>query len=61
MTPDTVWTPTDGNSEFAVPGTSSIVDTVGTFLVDTVGTNIVDTGTDFQLIPSTVWAEDQSQ
>lgn len=61
MPPDTIWSPTDGNSEYTSPGTSDIVDTTGAFLVDTVGNNIVDTGTDLQLIPDTIWAEDDSQ
>lgn len=59
--PLTIWRQTSGDSEATNPGVMFIVDTVGNFLVDTVGNFIVDTGTDFRLIPATIWTEDNSQ
>lgn len=59
-TPVTVWQDTQGLTEFGNIGQSYTVDPFGVYLVDPSATYIVDTGVDAQLIPATVWTEDDS-
>lgn len=58
--PQTVWQPTDGNSDFLGGGVYNIDDASGVFLDDPDGVFIVDTGVLENLIPATVWTEDDS-
>ena len=57
MLPTTEWTP---EGEITQTGVSFIVDPTGNFLVDPSGNFIVDTGTEFSILPTTVWTEDDS-
>lgn len=58
--PVTVWRNTNGLTEFSSEGANDIVDTLANNLVDTLGNQIVDTGVVENLIPSTIWEEDDS-
>lgn len=58
--PATVWRDTNGLSEYSNTGVDYIVDTTNFYLVDTVGFYIVDTGVAANLIPATIWEEDDS-
>lgn len=58
--PQTVWRDTNGLSEYSNTGVDYIVDTTSFYLVDTLGFYIVDTGVTENLIPATVWEEDDS-
>lgn len=58
--PVTVWQPTSGNSDFVDTGVNYIDDTAGFYLVDPSGFYIVDTGVTENLIPATIWEEDDS-
>lgn len=59
-TPVTIWRDTDGLTEYGSDVPDYIVDTSSFYLVDTTGDYVVDTGVTAQLIPATVWEEDDS-
>lgn len=58
--PATIWQDPGGLVEFGSDGPFYIVDPSGTFLVDPSTIFIVDTGVTADLIPATVWSEDDS-
>lgn len=58
--PSNEWRPTDGNSEFSNIGSSNIVDTLGNFLIDPDDDFVIDTGVETDLIPSSIWEENDS-
>lgn len=60
MEPQTIWRPTDGNSEFSVTGNPNIDTESGLDLITQSSLNLVTEDSSATLIPSTVWAEDQS-
>ena len=59
--PASVWRKTSGLNENTYDGPNDIADPQGNLLVDTVGNNVVDTGIDMNIIPDTVWTEDDSK
>lgn len=58
--PQTIWQPTDGNSEFSNTGFYFIDDPSSVFLVDPSGVFIIDTGITQATTPATVWSQDDS-
>jgi len=58
--PATIWRTTDGLTDFDNEGFNYIVDSLGDFLVDPTGDFVVDTGVVANLIPATIWEEDNS-
>lgn len=58
--PQTVWRDTNGLTEYSGGAIRYIVDTLGAFLVDPSATFIIDTGVIADLIPATVWEENDS-
>lgn len=55
--PVTEWRDTPGLTEFSNQGVCYIVDPSATYLVDPSSTFIVDTGVIENLIPATIWSE----
>jgi len=58
--PASVWRTTSGNNDSAADGPSDLVDTAGDFIVDTSGDQVIDTGITMDIIPDTIWEEDNS-
>lgn len=58
--PVSVWRDTQGLTEFSNEGPNYIVDTADFYLVDPSGFYIVDTGVLANLIPSSIWEQDDS-
>lgn len=59
--PVTIWRPTNGNGEAVSVGVSGLVDLTASTLVDLTGSPLVSTGTDFTLVPQTIWTQDDSR
>lgn len=58
--PVTIWQPTNGLSEIGDEGEHYVVDPSAFYLVDTAGFYVTDTGVMDNLIPATIWTEDDS-
>lgn len=58
--PVTTWRDTNGLTEYSNGGIFNIDDNLSQLLIDPSGTFIVDTGVLANLIPASVWEEDNS-
>lgn len=58
--PQTAWRSTNGLVDYGSESPNNIVDASGNYLVDPSGNFIVDTGVIANLIPATVWEQDDS-